>query len=173
MAARAPPPALGWAIAASRGGAPGPRGPARPNGPPSDHHAAARAATPAARSGRRAGTRGPRPAGARSLIARSVPTRPTLVASSATGQVVRVSLPGAEAVERRGAVHGEGQHMDLPPQAVADPVPQARADPHGKQQVERDDAESHPDQAIVARERNENGRQTEVGGTGPPSTART
>ena len=53
--------------------------------------------------------------------------------------------------------------MDLPPEAMADPVPQARADPHGEQQVERDDAEAHPDGAVVARERNEHGRQAEMG----------
>jgi hypothetical protein len=32
---------------------------------------------------------------------------------------------GAETVQRRRAVHGEGEHVDLPPEPVADPVTQA------------------------------------------------
>ncbi len=62
------------------------------NGPPSDQAAAVRTATAAApaASGRRLA---PRPAGARSLTARSRPTSPTLPAYSAAAQIVRVSLP--------------------------------------------------------------------------------
>ena len=70
---------------------------------------------------------------------------------------------GAQAVERRRRVDGEGEHVDPPPEAMADPLPQARADPHGEEQVERDDAEAHPQGAVVGRERHDHGLQAEVG----------
>ena len=41
---------------------------------------------------------------------------------------------------------------------MADAFPYASAGPHGEQEVERDDAEAHPDRAVVARERDEDGR---------------
>src|SRR6187551_17639 len=82
----------GWAIAARAVAPPARRDQPGANGPESDQAAAAVTATAEAKAARGRG-RASRPAGAMSLIASSVPTRPTLVAYNPTAQAVRVSLP--------------------------------------------------------------------------------
>jgi len=47
------------------------------------------------------------------------------------------------------------------PHPEADPSPKTRAHPHRKEEVERDDAETHPDGAVVGSERDEDLSDTE------------